>query len=496
MSNTVITQVTDPVILDSTGKEIAKNLKSIAAKLWGEKVVEIPSKDVNFYDYDGTRVYSYYKAEFLGLDALPANPAHEGLTAQGWNWTLAQAKEYVAKYGILDIGQTYTTDDGKTRLYVEMDYTQNCTANIKINQSVADGVTVDWGDGADAETVSTAGDVAFSHTYASEGNYVITLTPAEGATIKLGQGTGSGTTLNNVGGIQKLFFYQGLTGHIVGKDALVAVEIGDGVTDIGGGALAYMTRLRYITIPNTVTMVRDIAFYACIALKAAIFPASVTRVGNLQHGFNYDLKVLCLSPNTATIEQAAFKTCTELGRLCIPEGVTALSTYVCYGLHTAKEIVLPDTIAGAIPNYAFEHCYGLVKINIPEGVTSIGNYAFTNCHNLRECELPEGVTTIGQNAFTSCFAFTDFVIPSTVTSIAAFAFMYNDGTATFIVKPTTPPTLEPTAFSNVRTNDIVVYVPYSEDHSILEAYKSATGWASKADYIVEEDAPVAEGGEG
>lgn len=490
MSDVIKTPIKEPVILDRTGREIAKNLKSIAEKLWAEKVVEIPSRDVNFYDFDGTRVYSFDKGEFLALEALPANPVHAGLTAQGWNWTLAQAKEYVGKYGVLDIGQTYATDDGKTRLYVEMDYTQNCTANIKINQSVANGVTVDWGDGSDTETVGTAGDVAFSHTYAAEGHYVITLTPAEGATFKLGQGTGSGTSLNNVGGIQKLFFYQGMTGHIVGKDALVAVEIGDGVTDIGGGAFAYMTRMRYITIPNTVTMVRDIAFYACIALKAIIFPSSVTRVGNLQHGFNYDLKVLCLSPNTATIGQTAFKTCTELGRLCIPEGVTTLSQYVCYGLHTAKEIVLPDTIAGAIPNYAFGHCYGLVKINIPEGVTSIGNYAFTNCHNLRECELPEGVTTIGTGAFRSCFGFHEFVIPSTVTSIAEFAFLYLDGADSFRVKATTPPALEATAFTDINPIHLTIYVPYSEDHSILETYKASTGWASKADYIVE-----SEGGE-
>lgn len=484
MSDVIKTPIKEPVILDRTGREIAKNLKSIAEKLWGEKVIEIPSKDVNFYDYDGTRAYSYDKGEFLALEALPANPVHAGLTAQGWNWTIAQAKEYVAKYGVLDIGQTYTTDDGKTRLYVEMDYTQNCTANIKINQSAANAVTVDWGDGSEPETVDTAGDVAFSHTYDAEGHYVITLANAEGTTYKLGQGTGSGTSLNNVGGIQKLFFYQGLTGRIVGKDALVAVEIGDGVTDIGGGALAYMTRLRYITIPNTVTMVRDIAFYACIALKAIIFPSSVTRVGNLQHGFNYDLKVLCLSPNTATIGSSAFKTCTELGRLCIPEGVTALQQYVCHGLHTAKEIVLPDTIVGAIPNYAFTYCYGLVKINIPDGVTSIGNKAFSNCYNLRECELTEGVTTIGTGAFRSCFGFHDFVIPSTVTSIGTFALCYSDGIHHFYVKATTPPTLEPTAFTSIY-DGMTIHVPYSEDHSILEAYKAATGWASKADNIVE-----------
>ena len=61
-------------------------------------------KDVNFRDYDGTIVASYSAADFANLTALPANPSHDGLTAQGWNWTLVKAKAYVAKYGRLEIG--------------------------------------------------------------------------------------------------------------------------------------------------------------------------------------------------------------------------------------------------------------------------------------------------------------------------------------------------------------------------------------------------------
>ena len=39
--------------------------------------------DVIFYDYDGTVVASYSAADFANLSAMPANPTHEGLTAQG-----------------------------------------------------------------------------------------------------------------------------------------------------------------------------------------------------------------------------------------------------------------------------------------------------------------------------------------------------------------------------------------------------------------------------
>ena len=77
------------------------------------------SNKVTFYDYDGTIVTSYTKDEFLALTEMPTNPSHEGLTSQGWNWTLSDAKTYVTKNGTLDIGQMYVTDDGKTRIYIE-----------------------------------------------------------------------------------------------------------------------------------------------------------------------------------------------------------------------------------------------------------------------------------------------------------------------------------------------------------------------------------------
>ena len=73
-------------------------------------------KPVRFIDYDGSIVDSYTAAEFAELSAMPNNPSHKGLTAQGWNWSLAQIKSYVAAYEKCEVGATYTTDDGKTRI--------------------------------------------------------------------------------------------------------------------------------------------------------------------------------------------------------------------------------------------------------------------------------------------------------------------------------------------------------------------------------------------
>ena len=112
---------------------------------------------VNFYDYDGTLLHSYSKDEFLALSALPDLPTREGLTCQGWNYTLAKAKEYVTSYDILDIGATYITDDGKTRLYIKIAANGRMNVPLYFSQTVANGVTIDWGDGSATQTLTGTG---------------------------------------------------------------------------------------------------------------------------------------------------------------------------------------------------------------------------------------------------------------------------------------------------------------------------------------------------
>ncbi len=89
----------------------------------------------------------------------------------------------------------------------------------------------------------------------------------------------------------------------------------------------------------------------------------------------------------------------------------------------------PDTEEGviytvtSIANEAFKSCSGLTKVTIPETVTSIGEYAFQYCTNLSSVNIPEAVTSIGKYAFWSCKP-TSITIPEGVKNIGEAAF-YN-----------------------------------------------------------------------
>ena len=305
--------------------------------------------DVNFRDYDGTILYSYTKEDFLKLKELPALPERDGLICQEWNWDFADAQEYVAEYGRLEIGATYITDDGKTRLYITIAAEGRMDVPLKLQQSVSNGVVVDWGDGSATETFSGTSATTLRHTYSKVGDYVIALEVTSG-TLTLSGSSPYGIFADSM--------------RVYGN-MLQKVEIGNGVTSIGANA---------------------------------------------------------------------FLNCSSLASVVIPNGVTSIGSYT------------------------FNYCYSLASVVIPNGVTSIGGNVFQNCSSLASVVIPNGVTSIGTYAFNSCqsVAFCDF---RTHTSV-----------------PTLPAT---SAFSSIPS-DCKIVVP----DALYDEWIAATNWSTYASKIV------------
>ena len=214
-------------------------------------------KDVNFYDYDGTIINSYTVAEFANLSELPANPTHEGLTAQGWNWSLADARAYVADYGKLDIGQMYITSDGKTRLYISLpDGRTSPILQLYLNANSE--LDIDWGDESTHSTFNStlAGYKSERHEYLAFGDYVITITVVSGGFVLQSSSTNVSSILwngnNNTKSPDRAY-----------NSAIKKLEIGDSVTSIGGYVFSGCSSLSSITIPDSVTSIGGNAFYYC-----------------------------------------------------------------------------------------------------------------------------------------------------------------------------------------------------------------------------------------
>ena len=222
--------------------------------------------DVTFIDYDGAILYSYSLAEAHELTELPALPSHDGLVCQGWNWTLEAIK---ALNRPVTVGAMYITDDGATRLHIRIATVGRMTVPLYIGQTVANGVSIDWGDGSTAETLAGTGNVNTSHTYAEPGDYVISLMPQDGCTLSFGSGSSSYCVMGSTGNNGKVYC-----------NMLQDVSIGKNVTSISNSVFYNCCSLASITIPDGVTSIDQSVFNGCYSLASITIPDGVTSIGN------------------------------------------------------------------------------------------------------------------------------------------------------------------------------------------------------------------------
>ena len=298
--------------------------------------------DITFYDYDGTIVTSWTLAELATKTALPDYPSHEGLTCQGWNWSLADLKTANRK---MNVGAMYITNDGATRLHIRIATVGRMTVPLYIGQTVANGVSIDWGDGSSAETLSGTGNVNTSHTYTEPGDYIISLMPQDGCTLSFGDGSISNCVMGSTENNGRVYC-----------NMLKEVYVGKNVTTIGSYVFKNCCSLASVTIPDGVTSIGSYAFYNCYSLAIVTIPDGVTSIKN-----------------------NAFYSCYSLTSVTIPDGVTSIG------------------------NFTFYNCYSLASVTIPSGVASISNSIFYNCYSLAIVTIPDGVTSIDDNAFGYCY---------------------------------------------------------------------------------------------
>ncbi|MDD6006994.1 MAG: leucine-rich repeat protein, partial [Bacteroidales bacterium] len=159
----------------------------------------------------------------------------------------------------------------------------------------------------------------------------------------------------------------------------------------------------------SVTSIGDSAFRGCSELKSVTIPNSVTSIGDDAFWACSDLKSVTIGNSVETIGNSAFRECYHLTSVSIGNSV--------------------ETIG----NSAFRECYSLTSVTIPNSVETIGNSAFQYCIGLTSVTIPNSVTSIGERTFLGCSDLTSVTIGNSVTSIGGGAFLYCSGLTSIIV---------------------------------------------------------------
>ncbi len=404
------------------------------------------------------RFLGWYTADDEKVANLQGNAGDLSLTAQ-WECYFTLSGNSIT--GVSDYCRQNVTEivipaslNGKTMFYI--------SANSFANYTGLTSIVI-------PDSVTSIGNSAFS------GCSGLTSVTIPDSVTSIGQGAFSGCsslesiTIPFVGGSRKTASntYQYPFGYIFGTTSYTG---GTATTQTYYGSSTGSTTNTTYYIPSSLKSVTVTggnilygAFYGCSGLTSVTIPDSVTSIRNYAFYNCSGLTEFTIGNGVTSIGYYAFKKCTELTSVvwnatnCTSAGSSSSPIFSgCTNLTTVTFGVNVETI----PAYAFYGCSELTSVTIPNGVTSIGEQAFSGCSGLTavyytgdvagwcgiafgstlanplsyalnlyingelvtDLVIPDGVTSIGSYAFFGCMRLTSITIPDSMTSIGSYAF--------------------------------------------------------------------------
>ena len=175
------------------------------------------------------------------------------------------------------------------------------------------------------------------------------------------------------------------------------------------------SKIRSVTIPQSVTSIGDRAFDGCSALTTLSLGEKIKTIGNCAFENCTSLTGVTIPQSVTSIGYYAFEGCTNLNPLTIKGPITSMGNYAFAGSTYLTSLTLCDDIQ-TIGNFAFVGSTSLKTVTLPKNLTSIGAYAFADCSELKSITIPEKVETIEPDTFNGCSNLESIMLPAGLTS--------------------------------------------------------------------------------
>ncbi|MCQ2070276.1 MAG: InlB B-repeat-containing protein, partial [archaeon] len=168
-----------------------------------------------------------------------------------------------------------------------------------------------------------------------------------------------------------------VTGYTGTESEIVIPSMIEGkpVTAIGENAFLKNKTISEVTVPGTVTEIRNGAFDR----------STVTTVVFDGEGLE-------------TIGTQAFFTCTNLVSIQFPDSLETIGQRAFKGCSALTDVGMPASV-GKIASEAFSRCTNLESIVIPDGANVNPNSVFDNCENLLDITFAEGIDFVAASSF-------------------------------------------------------------------------------------------------
>jgi len=182
-----------------------------------------------------------------------------------------------------------------------------------------------------------------------------------------------------------------------------------------------------LNIPATVNY--EDKSYPVTAIQASAFKGN----GNLKS----------VTINVKTIGDYAFQGCFALTTVTMPESLDSIGqqAFANTALNSVKVPYAPK-----MGKEIFYWCTKLTTIDFDNKLTALPERIFQGCLSLEEVTIPEQITTIGDFAFANCSTIKNLTLPAAVTKLGSYAFynVFGNGDELVVERSTLPEASENT----------------------------------------------------
>lgn len=166
----------------------------------------------------------------------------------------------------------------------------------------------------------------------------------------------------------------------------------DGILfDKGGETLVEFPHIKeadVYTVPLSVKNIAKLAFCYCANIGKVVLPDSVETIGESAFA-QASPETIEIGSGVTTLGNTVFNGCPNLKKVEFKGGPEILPTETFIDCVVLDTVILGSSLT-TIKGGAFSYCDSLKSINIPKGVTSIAGDSFTGCPALEEITVEEG----------------------------------------------------------------------------------------------------------
>ncbi len=161
------------------------------------------------------------------------------------------------------------------------------------------------------------------------------------------------------------------------------IVIGDGITELNGGAFVGMNKVTVIEMPASMVKFDGAPFKDCAALKTVYSRGQTPEEGTF---------------NLSTVKTFAQK------------------NYLFGNCQSVEKYVFAsDAKMSGLYSYEFYRNYSLKSITLPEGITMIQRTVFNDCNALESVVFPKSLTTVNSSSFINCVSLKSVTFKSDAT---------------------------------------------------------------------------------